>query len=160
MAAVKLALELPGVQVIEIDVQLSGDGVPVVIHDFTLERTTNGTGFVKDYSYSELLALDAGSWFNVKFAGEKIPTLEEILKLVHGKCKLNIEIKTAGEIYPGIEYKIARLIDKYSMQPEVYITSFEHQSVKRIKELDAGLKTGLIFLGNPLLLLEQLKRQC
>ena len=131
--------------------------MPVVIHDFMLKRTTGADGFVKDYLYEELLQLDAGRWFDAKFAGERIPSVEEVIELVRGRCMLNIEVKTVGDLYRGIDEKIACLIEKYDIHDEVYITSFDHHFVKRIKDLDNRLKTGLIMLGNPLLLKEQLK---
>ncbi|WP_051330968.1 glycerophosphodiester phosphodiesterase family protein [Aneurinibacillus terranovensis] len=79
LAAIKKAIYHPAIDGIEIDVQMSLDGVPVVIHDYTLERTTTGTGYVGSYTLTELKKLDAGTWFSSSFAGETIPTLEEVL---------------------------------------------------------------------------------
>ena len=88
------ALEL-GVDFIEFDVQLSKDKAPVIIHDSSLERTTNGTGYVKDHTLSELKALDAGSWMSAAYAGERIPTLEEVVALVgkYPQVIMYVEIK-------------------------------------------------------------------
>ncbi|MFY0544082.1 glycerophosphodiester phosphodiesterase [Brevibacillus sp. H7] len=157
MAAIRLALTEPAIRAMEVDVQLSKDGVPVLFHDFTLERTTNGSGLLKDHTYEELTALDAGSWFGASCAGEKIPTLEEALQAVKGKCVLNIELKTAGDLYPGIEESVIRLVEQYEMKSDVYITSFDHEVVKRVRQLDDTMKTGLIVYGKPVLLQEQLK---
>ena len=82
-----------GADMIELDVCLTKDRIPVVIHDQTLERTTDGHGLVSEFTLSELKKLDAGSWFSPKFKGESIPTLEEILLQIRGKISVNIEIK-------------------------------------------------------------------
>lgn len=157
MAAIKQVLTEPRIQAIEIDVQLSKDGVPVIIHDFTLERTTTGKGYVKDHTYEELHELDAGSWFEEKFSAEKIPTFEEVLVEVQGKCRLNIELKTAGGMYPDIERKVLDLLNQYQMKSEVMITSFDHEVIKQLHQLDPTFTTGLIVYGKPTLIREQLK---
>ncbi len=79
LSAFELAVKL-GARAIELDAMLSSDGIPVVIHDHTLERTTNGRGFVSDFTCAELMKLDAGAWFSEEFTGERIPTLEQVLK--------------------------------------------------------------------------------
>ncbi|MCL0067610.1 hypothetical protein M1N67_01515 [Peptococcaceae bacterium] len=75
--------------------------MPVVIHDFTLKRTTRADGFVKDYLYEELLQLDAGRWFDAKFAGERIPPVEEVIGLVRGRCMLNYRSKDCWGLVQG-----------------------------------------------------------
>ena len=157
MAAFNLALNEASIGWIELDVQLSKDGVPVVIHDYKLNRTTNGKGNVKDFTYSQLSELDAGEWFNKRFKGEKIPGLEEVLHAACGRCRLNIEIKTAGDLYPGIEQKVIQLIHDYHMQYDCYITSFDYEVLKKVRETDSIVQTGLILSGNPPLLKEHLK---
>ncbi|GAB7388628.1 glycerophosphodiester phosphodiesterase family protein [Bacillaceae bacterium] len=156
LAAIRLALADPDVEMIEIDVQLSKDGVPIVIHDFTLERTTNGCGPVSEKTVRELQALDAGSWFDRRFANETIPTLREVLECVRGKRKLNIELKRAGFPQPGLEEKVVSLLREYGMQDQVIVTSFYHPAVKKVKELDPGLTVGIIVYGYPTLLREQM----
>lgn len=157
MAAIRLALGEPAIQAMEIDVQLSKDGVPILIHDFILDRTTNGTGSVADFTYQQLAQLDAGSWFDLSFSEEKIPTLEEVLHAVRGKCRLNIELKKGGDLYPGLEKKVVELIDRCGMQSEVCITSFNHEAIKRIREIHPDIPTGLIIYGKPTLIREQLR---
>ncbi len=88
--------EAAGADGIELDVHLSRDGVPVVIHDETLERTTDGRGPVARMRHRDLSELDAGSWFGPAFAGEPLPTLAEVLDWAAGRLRLNIEIKSAG----------------------------------------------------------------
>src|SRR5262245_34742321 len=92
LAAFREAIRL-GADAIELDVQLSADGVPMVIHDLTVDRTTNGHGSVASFASRDLRRLDAGAWYSSRFRGERIPTLEEALECARGRCGLNIEIK-------------------------------------------------------------------
>ncbi|MBI1951460.1 MAG: glycerophosphoryl diester phosphodiesterase [Acidobacteria bacterium] len=92
LAAFREAIRL-GADLIECDVHLSADHVPVIIHDETVERTTSGRGAVASFACSRLRRLDAGAWFSSRFRGERIPTLEEALECARGRCGLNIEIK-------------------------------------------------------------------
>ncbi|OIJ12547.1 glycerophosphodiester phosphodiesterase [Anaerobacillus alkalilacustris] len=157
LAAIKLAIDERWIQSIELDVQLTKDGVPIIIHDFRLERTTNGVGFVKDISFKQLQKLDAGLWFSPKYQGEKIPTLEEILQLCKGKKRLNLELKTAGNMYEGLANKVVQCVENMNMDKEVVITSFDHKEVRRVRELSSFIETGIIIVGNPTLLNEQLE---
>lgn len=161
MAAFRLALEQPYVHWIELDVQLSKDGVPVVIHDFTLERTTNGTGRIKNLDWKELQQLDAGSWKNAQYRGEKIPSLAQVLDICRGRVSLNIELKTAGDMYPGLEKAVLREILMRDMHDQVVLTSFERAALRRTKELAAEIRTGLIIDARPDDLAKQLENlQC
>lgn len=156
LRAIRLALAEPRIHSIEIDVQMTKDGIPVIIHDFVLGRTVNGSGLVGSHTYAELQRMDAGSWFGPEFQGERVPTLEEVLREVKGRARLNIELKTAGDLYPGLEEKVVALVRQYSMKQDVFITSFDHEAIKRVHEIDPSMTTGLIFEGRPLLLREQL----
>jgi len=157
LAAMKLAVEQKEIDMIEFDVQMTRDGIPVVIHDYTLERTTNGTGFVGNYTLRELKKLDAGSWFHPDYTGETIPTLEEVIQLTKGQIGLNIELKRAGDWYPEIEEKVVSLIRKYNIEKHVSLISFNHQTVKTLSSLAPDIKTGLLIYGVPILIEEQLK---
>lgn len=157
LSAFKLALSNQSVRSIELDVQLSKDGVPVVIHDFTLERTTNGYGFVKDKTYEELRELDAGNWFSEEFKNEKIPTLEEVLALCKDKCQLNIELKTIDGMYDGYEKIVVEMVKKYEMEDDVCLTSFDANVISAIQLLDTRMKRGLIISKPTLRLLKKLK---
>jgi len=131
---------------IELDVHLSKDGYLVVCHDETLNRTTNGKGFIKQYDLYELKQLDAGSWFDKRFKGEKIPLLEEAIDLVkRSNMELNIEIKAGSIFYPGIEEKVLKMIDKYGIRNKVIISSFDHYSLVKIKNIDKDIKTGILY---------------
>ncbi len=121
---------------VEIDVHMSKDGHVVVIHDSEVDRTTNGTGKVKDMTLKELKKLDAGR-------GERIPTLQEVIDLIKGKKKLIIEIKSSGA-----EEKVIQIIENNNLKDDVIIVSFYHPVVKKIKEL-SDIKTGVIFSSQP-----------
>jgi glycerophosphoryl diester phosphodiesterase len=154
-AAFQLAIDHEAITAIELDVHLSKDGVPVVIHDDTLERTTNGSGRVADHTACQLQSLDAGSWFGPEFAGEGIPLLEEVLLMAKGRKKLFIELKQMGGCYAGLEEQVAGLIQKHGLLEEALIISFDHQSLRKLKAIDARLQTGLLFFGAPAMAAEQ-----
>ncbi len=126
-----------GADMIELDVCLTKDRVPIVIHDQTLERTTDGHGLVSEYTFNELKKLDAGSWFSPKFKGESIPSLEEILLQTRGKISVNIEIKPesyeSADRSDAIEKQICIMVEKFGMNESVLISSFEHSFFPRIK---------------------------
>ncbi|WP_055108719.1 glycerophosphodiester phosphodiesterase [Paenibacillus ihumii] len=160
MAAMEMAMQDPYVQWVEVDVQLTKDGIPILIHDFTLNRTTNGRGPVGERTWEELRRLDAGSWKSKMFKGERLITLGEFLKAVCGRLRANIEIKTKGNMYPGIEEKVIAEIQRHRMEHDVVLTSFEPRILARIKEIACGIRTGLIIDSRPedLLLRMQLLR--
>lgn len=146
MEAFKKAVKL-GSRGIECDVQMTKDGRLVVCHDETVDRTTNGKGFIKDFTFEELRKLDAGSWFGKEFKGEKIPLLSELLELVKETgLLLNIEIKSGIVLYPGIEEKVLSEIEAFGLQNKVIISSFNHYSVNRVKQLLPSVKTGILYM--------------
>ncbi len=117
---------------VEVDARLSRDGIPVIMHDPMLDRTTNGTGPVNGYNLNELKPLDAGR-------GEQIPTLEEVCSLVNGHCGLFVEIKERGS-----EALVCSVIRQN--QPEnLYIVSFHPEVIGSAKDLLSGVKTGIIY---------------
>ena len=132
---------------IETDVQLTKDGVLVLIHDEMVNRTTNGMGFVKDYTYSELTRLDAGSWMGEEFAGIKIPTAEQLIYLTSGKdIMLNFEIKNGVIMYEDIEQKLIDLINSHRIKHKVILSSFNHYSIAKCNKLCKGINTGLLYM--------------
>ncbi|MCM2676152.1 glycerophosphodiester phosphodiesterase [Alkalicoccobacillus plakortidis] len=157
MAAFYKALDHDWIYGIELDVHLSKDGIPVVIHDHTLCRTTNGTGEVREYTYAELLQLDAGSWYRESFSDERIPSLEQALQAMKdsGK-KVTIELKQVGSRYPGLEEKVVEVVERLKMVEQVIFASFDHVSVERIFKLAPQANRGLIIGQLPNLILEQL----
>lgn len=133
---------------IEIDLQMTKDGQLIAMHDEKLDRTTNGTGLVKDYTLAEIKQLDAGSWFNEKYPesanpnyeGLQVPTLEEVFKKFGKNARYYIETKSP-ETYPGMEKELLRLIDKYDINKKsLLIQSFSPQSLKIMNELDPSVK--------------------
>lgn len=149
MAAMRKALDYPFVEWIELDVQLSKDGVPVVMHDDTVNRTTGRKGRVADYTAAELAAMDAGGWFAPEFRGEPVPTLEQVLEFAAGKCRLNVELKTYGGRYPGIEAAVAALLRRHGLIEETVVTSFDPTALRRVKGAEPRLTTGLIIDAAP-----------
>jgi glycerophosphoryl diester phosphodiesterase len=147
MSAFRAAYEM-GAEMIELDILLSKDGVPVVIHDESLERTTNGAGKVMEYTYKELSKLDAGSWFGDEHTGERIPSLEEVLQFAKGKVAVNIEIKTevvSNDLREGIEEKAYEIVKKYDMQEYVLFSSFDYRAIAHLKELDVNIAVALLY---------------
>ncbi len=136
-----LALEA---DLIELDVHLSADGHLVVIDDSTVDRMTNASGYVKDMTLAQLKELDAGSWYGPEFAGERIPTLAEVLEWAKGKVSLVIEIKNGPIFYPGIEERVVEALEAYGMEENVI--SFDHRCVRRVKEPRPGA-TGILYVG-------------
>ena len=143
MIAFKKALECE-VDGIELDVQLTKDGEVVIIHDETIDRTTTGKGFVVDYTYEELEKFDAS--FKFKDLGfNKIPTLREYFQLVKDyDIVTNVELKTGINEYLGIEEKVWELIKEYNLEEKVIISSFNHFSVMRMKDIAPQLKYGFL----------------
>lgn len=130
-----------GVDMIEIDVHFSKDSEIIVIHDESLDRTTNGTGEVKDLTLDEIKKYDAGSWFSEDYKNEKVPTLTEVLQTINAQCKLLIEIKDGDERYPGLEKKIVETIKEHNAEEWVVVQSFNKNSILRIKEFYPDLIT-------------------
>jgi glycerophosphoryl diester phosphodiesterase len=130
LSAFDLALQME-VRHIELDVDSSSDSHIVVIHDDTVDRTTNGSGPVTGHTLAALRGLDAGSWFGAQFAGERIPTFDEVLARYRGRVHIHTEIKGHS---PSLSQRTADLIRKHRMEEQVTITSF--QSV-RLEEMRA-----------------------
>ncbi|MGQ9719476.1 MAG: glycerophosphodiester phosphodiesterase [Nitrososphaerales archaeon] len=137
LRAIEKAIEL-GANMVEVDVRPSKDGHIVVIHDDSVDRTTNGKGYVKNMTLKELKKLDAGK-------GERIPTLQEVIGAVRRRVVLVIEIKVLN-----FEEAVVRTVEKEGMEKEVMITSFYHPVLKRVKEIDSIIKTGVIFKCHPI----------
>lgn len=131
---------------IEFDVHLTKDSEVVIIHDETLEGTTNGKGRIKDHTLAELKILDASYKFNAEVGHQEIPTLKEYFEFVKDQNIIsNIELKTGIYEYPGIEEKVHNLIMEYKLEEKVLISSFNHESILRMKEIAPSIKCGLLF---------------
>lgn len=144
LAAFELALA-QGAEGIEFDVQLSEDGFPVVIHDESVDRTTNGTGAVAGYTLAELRALDAGAGRS-GFAGASIPTLAEVLQLVAPTTvAINIELKNSEVNYPGLEEIVLAALDDFGLAERVVLSSFNHHSLRRLAKLGASCELAMLY---------------
>ncbi|HCM90891.1 MULTISPECIES: glycerophosphodiester phosphodiesterase [Vagococcus] len=146
LAAFKEAIRV-NVDGIELDIQLTKDQELVVIHDGDVNRTTNKKGLVQDYTLSEIKELDAGSWFDVQFKDEKIPTFAEVLELlVTTKYTgfLNVEIKTDEYDYEGIEKKIYQCLQSYELSCDIIISSFNMETMGRVIDMDSKYPKAMI----------------
>ena len=132
---------------IEFDVHPTTDGELVVIHDPTLERTTNGSGFVSAHSLAQLQQLDAGSWFDPSFGSCRVPTLHEVLDWAKGRVKVLIEIKQGPIFYPNVEELLIAALDQHGMRGDALVISFDHQSVHKLKRLAPDIATGILYYG-------------
>jgi glycerophosphoryl diester phosphodiesterase len=147
LVAFQKAIEV-GCDMMELDVHLSRDGQVVVIHDHSLERTTNGRGKVADYTLEELKQLDAGFWFATRFSGEPIPTLKEALQLAKGRILVNIEIKNGSlgqYTITDLADRTLQEVEKAAMAEQVIFSSFYPLALDRIQERDSRLWVALLY---------------
>lgn len=128
---------------IELDVQMTKDGVAVVTHDTNLRRCTGKNAKVYDLTFAEIEQLDAGSWFSTRFAGTRIPSFEEVLQLCQGKIDLNVEIKSSAAT-PTLEAETVRLLREYGFEGHCVITSQSYETLHKVKELAPDIPTGYI----------------
>jgi len=155
LAAFKEAIRL-GADSIELDVHLSADAVPMVIHDDSVDRTTNGRGLVSALTCRSLRRLDAGSWFSSRFRGERIPTLEEALECARGRCGMNIEIKQpgsgrgrrtrgAGVPDPGaVPRAVARALARTGFREALIVSSFSAPALRQARAVMSDVHIGLL----------------
>ncbi|WP_017416254.1 glycerophosphodiester phosphodiesterase [Clostridium tunisiense] len=146
MIAFEKALEM-GATGIETDVQMTKDGVLVLIHDEYVNRTTDGIGLVKDFTYKELMKLNASSYMKTYASPTSIPTVEELIALAKEKnITVNFEIKSGIIIYPNIEEKLIEFIYKKGLQDNVILSSFNHYSLVKCKEVSKEINTGILYM--------------
>jgi len=141
-----------GADGVELDVQLSADGVPVVIHNVSVDATTDGHGAVAALTLAQLKELDAGTHFGAAFARERIPTLEEVLAEVGQRLFINIELKAPPHDTHQLEAKVAALVQRMGMQNRVWFSSFKPYMLQQIRkyapEIPCGLLYGPLALGS------------
>ena len=147
LAAFRLALE-QGADGVELDVTLSADGVPVVIHDDTLDRTTTGKGPVSRMTLADLKTLEAGypAKFGGQFAGQRIPTLSEVFEACGKRPIINIELKRDRSPGRQLARRVVDLIHAHGRQGRVIISSFQLSSLGRVKALDPELPVALLYM--------------
>ncbi len=133
-----------GADGIELDTQLSADGIPVVIHDGWLARTTGVPGSVFHSTLADLKKLDAGRWFDTKFAGERIPTLAEALDLARNRGIVNVEIKSNHRGVPALTDAVLRVIGTWTHPEQVLVSSFDPRVIRRVRRHAPALKTAFL----------------
>jgi glycerophosphoryl diester phosphodiesterase len=126
---------------LELDVQLSKDGVPVVFHDYTINRLCDGTGYLRDYTVNEL------KQFRVKET-ETIPTLEETLSMFKGKINFMIELKQMGDLYPTLEEAVLDVVHQTNTYVQSCLLSFDHFSLIKLRELDPDIELQVLTSHN------------
>lgn len=139
-----------GADMIELDIALSSDGAFVVIHDDTLVRTTDSSGFVCHYASEELAALDAGEWFGVAPGSILVPTLDEVLDKIAGRIPLNIEVKPfyplnqSGRMQAALSRLVTQVHER-KLKEQIIFSSVNFFLLEYLRELDKALRLGLIF---------------
>jgi glycerophosphoryl diester phosphodiesterase len=134
-----LAAAEEGADMCELDVQATSDSAVVVIHDETVDRTTDGHGAVADLTLMEIQLLDAGIKRGASFRGERIPTLDQVMNAVQGKLGLNIEIKEGA-----VERQVCELMRSYDALATSMVSSFEWKALEKVRALDADIRVGLL----------------
>ena len=147
--AFELAAE-QGAHGVELDVHLTKDGDLIIVHDFTIDHTTDGTGTVTDKTLAELKEYDAGSWFDATFAGLKLPTLSEVFEAVGDKLYINVEIKSLAREADGTEEVVADCIRKHNMVERVIVSSFNPYVLKRFRPVAPEMVIGYLLHPNSL----------
>lgn len=142
MRSFRSAIEA-GCDLIECDVHLSSDGRLMVIHDHTLDRTTNGHGLVRDHTAAELRKLDAGQ-------GERIPLLHDVIELTLGRVGLVIEIKQLPITYEGLEEKLVNMLRQLGAVEECAIISFHHPAIRKLRDMESRLQLGILEGSRPI----------
>ncbi len=144
LPAFQKAVDL-GAEGMELDVHLTKDGTIVVCHDYTIDRTSNGTGAVADYTYEELLQFDFGSYFSPEFAGTKIPTLAEFFELSRSMELLNVEIKSPKDKHSPIARRTIEAAKQAGLADKLLISSFDAAVLLACKEVDRSIRTALLY---------------
>lgn len=143
IAAFELALA-QGADGLLLDVHLSQDNHPVVINDFTLERTTDGTGPVRQLTVRELKRLDAGGWRGRRFRGQRIQTLQEVFERFRDRARFWIELRGGPDVYPGIEECVVSTVEIYEVLDRALLQSVDLATLARARSLNRELRVGWI----------------
>ncbi len=149
LASFVLAVE-QGADLIESDVHLTADGIPVAIHDPTVDRTTDGHGLVMSLTLRQIKALDAGVRFSPRFAGERILTLDELLEWARGRIPVALEIKHDGPFYrPEVVPEVVGALRRHGMVHSAIVISFDHAAVLQAKEICSEVAGGVLLACAP-----------
>jgi glycerophosphoryl diester phosphodiesterase len=147
MAAFRQAA-VAGADMVELDVRLTRDLEPVVLHDRTLRRTTGWNCRIWLATLQEVRQLDAGSWYSRAFRGQRIPHLGDVLNWLPGGVRLNIEVKTDGDPRPAtiFEHAIVRLLRHFRSSHRILVSSFDHRFLRRLGRLLPSVSTAALFM--------------
>ncbi len=148
IAAFDLAVEM-GADAVELDTMLTADGTPIVIHDQSLERTTNGSGSVASKSIEEIQLLDAGSTFDARFVGEKVPTLEEVFAAVGTKILINVELKNYASPFDRLPETVVALVMKKGLSDRVLLSSFNPIALIKAQRASEEIRRAALIGGGP-----------
>lgn len=147
LSAFQAAIDV-GAEMVELDVSVSKDGIPVVVHDKTVDRTTDSEGDVQSFTLEELKGMEVGAWFSEEFRGEEFPTLKESLELMKDEIAVNIEIKTeavSDEIEDGIVDKALQIVNELDMSSSVIFSSFDYRVMEQLNVLDPTMPKALLY---------------
>ncbi len=158
LPAFALAAE-QGADGIELDVHRTRDGHVVVVHDFTVDATTNGSGRVTEMTLDELKALDAGSWFGDAFRGVTIPTLDEVFEAVGDSLLVNVEIKSKAVETDGVEQAVADVIARHDMTRRVIVSSFNPLTLNRFRDILPQVPIGFLYQAGMSIDTEEVMKQ-
>jgi glycerophosphoryl diester phosphodiesterase len=147
LASFKLAVEQHA-DWLEMDVQETSDGQLIVIHDLTVDRTTNGRGNVRNFTFEQIRQLDAGSWFDPKFAGERVPTFEEVVAYARDAGVQIFPETKDPRFSPGIEEKMAAIIAAYGYEDHTIVQSFDGASLERMRKIDPKLRLAALYTAS------------
>lgn len=147
LSAFQAAIDVQA-EIVELDVSISKDGIPVVVHDKTVDRTTDFEGEVQSFSVEELKKMEVGAWFSEEFRGEEFPTLRESLELMKDQIAVNIEIKSEAvtdEINGGIVDKALQIVKDLDMSSSVIFSSFDYRVMEHLNVLDTQIPKALLY---------------
>jgi len=146
IAAFELALE-QGADGLEIPVHLSRDGQPVVIRDFTLERTSDGAGPVAAFTMRELKRLDAGGWAGRRYRGHRIQTLQEVFERFRSRTRFWVELRGGSDLYPDIGERVVSTIEVYEVLDRTLVQSLDHRALTAMRERSSEVRLGALVIG-------------
>ncbi len=148
LPAFEKALDL-GADGIELDVQATADGELVVLHDFSLERSTSGVGLLRNHTLAQLAGIDAGIHFSQSFANTPIPTLEQVFDLVGDRCIVNVEIKNMDWDGGPEAGPLAHMIKQRGLYQQVIVSSFNPFTLRKVRRLDPSIRLGFLYFTQP-----------
>jgi len=150
IAALELGLA-HGADGLWLDLHLSRDGHPVVIHDFSVDRTTDGRGPVRELTVRELKRLDAGCWRGPAFAGQRVQMLQEVLERFRDRTRFWIELRAGSDVYPGIEERVVGMVEIYDVADTALIQSADRGALARCRGFNRDLRLAVVALTAPVL---------